>query len=280
MTPKAEVPEQPAPPRVSVVIVSFNRVETLRKSLTMLGDSHRVIVVDNGSVDGAGSLDDEFPHARFSRLPKNFGLTKALNIGLRSAESEFILFLHDDAMIGAEQVTKLADFLEKRQDVGAVCPLLVDDSGNPVPQCCALPTPSDPDPAQTVPGAGEEVGVECVSGAAVMFRSFIFNALRPIDERYGNYGSNLEICAQMRRAGKKVVILRDIRAVHEGFESPWPKSSLAGDRAVGTGAFLSKHNGIGAGLTYRLKTSLAALFTLRISILAGAISGQKIDGTR
>ena len=280
MTPTAETPEQQAAPRVSVVIVSFNRVETLRRSLTMLGDSYRVIVVDNGSVDGAGSLDDEFPHARFSRLPKNFGLTKALNIGLRSAESEFILFLHDDALIGAEEVTKLADFLEKRQDVGAVCPFLADESGNPVPQCSVLPTPSDPDPALTVPGAGDEIVVECVSGAAVMFRSFIFNALRPIDERYGNYGSNLEICAQMRRAGKKVAVLRDIKASHGGFNSPMPKGILAGDRAVGTGAFLSKHNGFGAGLMYRLKTSLAALVTLRISILASAISGQKIDGTR
>ena len=52
------------PNKISVVIVSFNRVERLRESLAALcgADSGlQVIVVDNGSRDGAASLDDEFP---------------------------------------------------------------------------------------------------------------------------------------------------------------------------------------------------------------------------
>ena len=78
----------------------------------MLGDTHQIIVVDNGSSDGAGTLEDEFPAVRYSRLPRNFGLTKALNIGLRAIEGEYILCLHDDARISVEAVTRLADFLE------------------------------------------------------------------------------------------------------------------------------------------------------------------------
>jgi N-acetylglucosaminyl-diphospho-decaprenol L-rhamnosyltransferase len=264
---------------VSVVIVSFNRVESLRQSLQMLGDTHRVIVVDNGSSDGAESLSDEFPAVRFSRLPKNFGLTKALNIGLRSIEGEYILCLHDDARITGEAVTHLADFLEARPEVGAVCPLLTDESGNPVPQARALPTPGNPNPQMTLPGTGEELVVECVSGAAIMFRAFFLRALRQIDERYGTYGSAIEICAQMRRAAKKIVILRTVTAIHETLASPVPAGALAGDRAAGTAVFLGKHHGFATGLVYRLKTALGALFTFRFSVLAGVLSGQKIDGT-
>lgn len=264
---------------MSVVIVSFNRVESLRQSLQMLGDTHRVIVVDNGSRDGAESLSDEFPAVRFSRLPKNFGLTKALNIGLRSIEGEYILCLHDDARITGEAVTLLADFLEARPEVGAVCPLLTDESGNLVPQARALPAPGNPDPPLTLPGSDEEVVVQCVSGAAIMFRAFFLRALRQIDERYGTYGSAIEICAQMRRAGKKIVILGTVTAIHEGLASPMPASALEGDRAAGTAVFLGKHHGFVSGLVYRLKTALGALFTFRFSVLAGVLSGQKIDGT-
>ncbi len=89
----------------------------------------------------------------------------------------------------------------------------------------------------------------------------------------------VEICAQMRRAGKKVVILRAVTAVHEGLRSPVPANLLEADRAAGTAAFLGKHHGFASGLIYRLKTGLSAFFTLRFSLLAGAISGQKIDGT-
>ena len=112
----------------------------------MLGGDHQIVIVDNGSSDGAGTLGDEFPSVRFSRLPKNFGLTKALNVGVRSAEGEYILCLHDDTLITSESVTRLADFLEARPDVGAVCPLLTDEAGNPVPQLRSLPTPADPIP--------------------------------------------------------------------------------------------------------------------------------------
>jgi N-acetylglucosaminyl-diphospho-decaprenol L-rhamnosyltransferase len=280
LTPQQEVPEAPHPKRVSVVIVSLQRVESLRRSLEMLGDTHQIIVVDNGSSDGAANLDDEFPGVQYSRLPRNFGLTKALNIGLRAIEGEYILCLHDDTRITAEAVTRLADFLEAHLEVGAVCPLLIDDSGSPVPQVRALPTPAHPDPEFVLPTViGEEIPVDSVSGGAIMFRAFFLRALRAIDERYGTYGGAVEICAQMRRASKKVVILRDVTAVHEGLSSPVPANLLEADRAAGTAVFLGKHHGFVSGLIYRLKTGLSAFFTLRFSVLAGAISGQKIDGT-
>ena len=278
MTPQAEAPERQAP-RISVVIVSFNRVGQLRESLKALGADHQIVVVDNGSWDGAGAINEEFPHLRFSRLPKNFGLTKALNIGLRAAEGEYILCLHDDVLITGQAVTGLADFLESRPDVGGVCPLLTDVSGNPVPQMRRLPNPADPDPALGVPAEEEETTTECVSGAALMFRSFFLRALRHVDERYGNYGSGIELCAQMRRAAKKVVILHSVTAIHESMASPVPAGALQGDRAAGTAVFLGKHHGFASGLIYRLKTGLLALLTFRFSVLSGAISGQKIDGT-
>jgi N-acetylglucosaminyl-diphospho-decaprenol L-rhamnosyltransferase len=278
LTPQAEAPERQAP-RISVVIVSFNRVGQLRESLKALGADHQIVVVDNGSWDGAGAINEEFPHLRFSRLPKNFGLTKALNIGLRAAEGEYILCLHDDVQITGEAVTGLADFLESRPDVGGVSPLLTDVSGNPVPQMRRLPNPADPDPALGVPAEEEETTTECVSGAALMFRSFFLRALRHVDERYGNYGSGIELCAQMRRAAKKVVILHSVTAIHENTPSPMQAGALAADRAAGTAAFLGKHHGFVRGLLYRLKTALGALVTFRFSVLAAAVSGQKIDGT-
>lgn len=278
MTPQAEVPERQTP-RVSVVIVSFNRVDQLRENLNALGTEHQIIVVDNGSWDGAENLGDEFPGLRFSRLPKNFGLTKALNIGLRSAEGEYILCLHDDVRITGEAVTQLADYLESRAEVGGVCPLLTDPAGNPLPQARTLPTPSDPDPVLRLPQGTEDHVVECGTGAAIMFRAFFLRALRHVDERYGTYGSGIEICAQIRRAAKKVVILHSVTAIHESTDSAVPSGALAGDRVAGTAMFLGKHHGFVSSLLYRVKTALGALVTFRFSVLAGALSGQKIDGT-
>jgi GT2 family glycosyltransferase len=260
------------------VIVSLYRLELLRNNLRALGSEHQVIVVDNGS-PGIGALASEFPHVRWQRLPKNFGLTKALNIGIRSTEGEFILLLHDDVCITSDAATMLADYLESHSEIGAVAPLLKDESGNPAPQVRALPAPSNPDPALGVPRDGDEITADCVSGAAIMFRSFYLRGLRQIDERYGTYGSSIELCQQLKKSSKKLVVLHSVTAVHENSPSPVPSGTLAGDRAAGTAAFLGKHSGLISGVSYRIKTALAALFTLRFSVLNGVVSGQKIDGT-
>jgi GT2 family glycosyltransferase len=283
LTPQTENIE-PSAKRVSVVIVSFNRAESLRKSLAALGDAHQVLVVDNGSRDGSERLDEDFPQVRFIRLPKNFGLTRAMNIGVRAADGEYVLFLHDDACITGAAVTQLADFLETRQDVGAVCPLLATVSGAPAPQVRAQPRPAQPDPplcpAEDGPeGVSGEIAVDCVSGAAIMFRMFFLRALRQIDERYGNYGNIIELCAQVRRASRKLVILRDVAALHEGLESPMSRGALEGDRTTGTAEFLGKHYGFVAGLRYRIKAALRGLVTFRFNAVGGALSNAKIDGS-
>ena len=272
MPPEIEITEPPR--RVSIVVVSFNRADSLRECLTDLGHRHQILVVDNGSRDDSSDLAEEFPAARFIKLPKNFGLTKALNIGIRAADGTYILLLHDDTRITGEAVSKLADFLEDRPDVGAVCPLLPGTA-----QVRALPTPSLPDPPLHPAGEGEEVAAECVSGAAIMFRSFFLRALRQIDEHYGNYGSIVELCAQVRRASRKLIVLGSVTAIHQASESPMKKSALEGDRVVGTAVFLGKHHGFMTSILYRIKAALAGLVTFRFKVVAGALSGVKIDGT-
>jgi GT2 family glycosyltransferase len=283
LPPPEEVPSSPPEQerqlsRISVVIVSLNRAESLRRSLEMLGTAHRVVVVDNGSRDGSAAVAGDFPGVTTMRLPRNFGLTKALNIGLRAAEGEYILCLHDDVRLSGEAVTALADYLEAHQDVGMVCPLLTDDSGKAVAQVRELPSPADPDPAMLPASGGDEIAAACVSGAAFMFRAFFLRALRQIEERYGNYGSDVELCAQMRRASKKVVVLKAVTAIHEGATSSVSRSSLESDRIAGTAAYLAKHHGFSSSLAYRLKKGLGGLVSFNFNAVSGAFAGQKIDG--
>jgi GT2 family glycosyltransferase len=250
------------PNKISVVIVSFNRVEQLRRSLAALTAPEaglQVIVVDNGSRDGSANLSDEFPDVRFSKLPRNFGLTRALNIGIRAAERDYILLLHDDVLIEPAAVNALAEVLEERQDVAAVCPNL---NG---PQIRPLPSPAQPDPPFETPSGGEDTAAACVSGAALMARSQFFRSMGHIDERYGNYGSAMEICAQIRTSNRKILVLGNVTAVHGSDPSPMAAGALRGDRATGIAAYLGKHYGMAAGLAYRMKSF--------------AFTGTKIDGS-
>jgi N-acetylglucosaminyl-diphospho-decaprenol L-rhamnosyltransferase len=265
--------------QVSVVIVSCNRVDALRASLTALNaavqnPAMQIIVVDNGSRDGSAALDSEFPAVQFLRLPQNFGLTKALNIGIRAVDGAYVLFLHEDVEIKPETIELLRTELEQHGETGAACPLLVDEAGKPSLQIRDLPSPASPDPTFRPGKTGE---APAVKGAAIMVRRFVLNALRKIDERYGNYGSDLELCMQVRRANKKIVILDGATATHRP-EPQEQRSEFLADRKLGTAAYLGKYYGLPAKLKYLVGVILVALVTFQLGQFRYLVSGQKIDG--
>ena len=281
MTPQKNQEALKQPPRVSVVVVSHNRLELLRRCLDSIEKSEgretlQVILVDNGSFDGSAQLDSDFPKVQFIRLPKNFGLTKALNIGWRAADAEYVFFLHDDTEIEPATVLRLAEVLDAHSDVAAVCPLLVDGEGRPAPQLGVLPPDGQWRPAQV--SGSEPIAVEYARGAALMMRVFLIKAIRQIDERYGQFGSDADLATQIRRGGKKILLVPTVLARHLGREEYTPFERA--DFRLGMAVFLGKYQGFGAGLQARLGAVFSPLFSFRLSELKYTLPGQKIDGTQ
>ncbi len=268
----------PSPLRLSVVIVSFNQVDLTRRCLASIEASEaretfEVVVVDNGSHDGTGELETEFPEIKFMRLPKNFGLTKALNIGIRSATetTENLLLLHSDTELPPHAIRVMLETLDADPELGAVAPLLTDAAGHPTPQLNDFPPELTWQPA--TPGE-----VDYTSGAALLLRRFFVNAMRKIDERYGQYGSDAELCFKIRRGGKKIRVLSEVTAIHH---QAGPKDSLVeADFNLGRAAVLGKQYGIFPGLQATLSQIFTALFTFRLGEFFKLLSGQKIDGNQ
>src|SRR5436190_16047592 len=120
---------QPAAPKVTVLIVSYNCADALRRCLAAIERSQaretiEVLVVDNGSGDECPRLDTEFPRITILRLPRYFGLPKARNIGIRTAAADLIFFLQPEIEVEPDTVPLLVDALEREPDVWAAAPLL------------------------------------------------------------------------------------------------------------------------------------------------------------
>jgi len=213
---------------------------------------------------------------QFIRLPKNFGLTKALNIGWRAADAEYVFFLHDDTEVSPEAVTTLAAVLDANNDASAVCPLLVDAEGRPAPQLGNLPPDNRWRPAEAQ--SSEPVSVKYPRGAALMVRVYSIKAIRQIDERYGQFGSDADLAAQILRASKKILLVPAARVVHVDEREYTPHERA--DFRLAQSVFAGKYNGFAAGVQARLASVFGPLVGLRLGELRYTISGQKIDGTQ
>ena len=148
----------------------------------------------------------------------------------------------------------LADALDTHADAAAVCPLLVDDQGQPAPQLGSLPPTGEWRPA--TPGA-EPAAVEFPRGAALMLRVYFIKAIRQIDERYGQFGSDADLAAEIRRASRKILLVPAARVRHQGRSgySAMERADFLSSRAV----FLGKYQGFGAGLQARIAAVLGPL---------------------
>jgi GT2 family glycosyltransferase len=261
-------------------VISNNRKALLRRTLEALEqsagrESLEIVVVDNGSTDGSQQLESEFPRTRFIRIPRNFGLTKALNLGVRGSQGEYVLLLHDDTEVFPDTVQRLGELMDSQAEAGAVCPLLVDSEGRPAPQLGRFPPDDTWRPAEC---GSEPIPVEYARGAALMVRRFFLTAMRQIDERYGQFGSDAEICYQIRRAGKRILLAPAARARHQGraVESALRKA----DQKQGTSTWIGKHLGTASGLRSQIGTILRALRSLQFALVKYLLAGQKIDGSQ
>jgi len=302
----------PPPPVVSVLVVSHNCVEALRRCLAAIEGSRQrktieILIVDNGSVDGSGQLDADFPRCTILRLPRHFGQTRASNIGIRTAKGEFVLFLDPDVEVFPETIASLAARLSAEPEAVAVCPLLLNPEGEPVSRHGPLPTPEalyrfwrvDQPIASVAADPGREsISVDYPGSGAMLVRRHFLLGMNYLDQRYAQHWWDADLFFRIRTASRTILLLTAIRATSHGGEGLWKagdpaaRATLSADCALGAAAFVGKHYGFFAGLMFRLRVLLAAfgqaLWALVTfgevgyswSRLARIGRGQKVDGSQ
>ena len=107
------------PPKVSIIIVSYNTKEMtlacLRSVKAETRIPYEVIVVDNVSTDGsAEEIAKEFPDITLLAETVNHGFAKGNNIAAEHARGEYFLLLNPDTLVLDGAVDKLIAFAESR----------------------------------------------------------------------------------------------------------------------------------------------------------------------
>jgi GT2 family glycosyltransferase len=281
--------ETPVPLRVSVLIVCFNSAPALRRCLAALEaaaerPSFEIIVVDNGSRDDTPQVEHEFPSVTFLKLPRNFGFTKALNIGMRTAKAELFLFLDPRVEVRPGTVGALAAKLDAETAAVAVAPWV-----EPEPKLYRLPRREDLARvmrADAFDAAAPDGEIEFAPFTALMVRGYFLKGLRYIDERYAQTWGDAEVAMQIRRAGRKTLLASEVKCTLHPDPDPFdaaPKAVrklLEVDWVTGAATFATKHYGFWPGWSLRIGAALRALAGLKLSLVSGALGGKKIDGTQ
>jgi hypothetical protein len=230
--------------RVDVVVVSYNSRDTLRACIAPLTreDDINVIVVDNASADASLEAIADLP-ATAVAAGRNGGFSFGCNIGLHAGTAPYVLFLNPDAQIEAQSVRRLADVLAQDAGSGIVGPRIEAPDGTLFPSMRRYQRAGSiwatalflhrffkaaawANEIIKTPGLYDDAGYpEWVSGACLMARRDVLEAVGGFDEGFFLYNEDMDICARVRRAGHQVRYEPAATAQHEGGHSA-PRTGL------------------------------------------------------
>ncbi|OWJ76566.1 glycosyltransferase family 2 protein [Haematobacter genomosp. 1] len=224
-------------PQVSIVIVAWNGRDYLRHCLQLASFdspevSREIIVIDNGSTDGAPEMvAAEFPDVHLVKTGENLGFAGGNNRGFALARAETVLLLNPDAFLETPgTLARLLRHLEAHPGTGAVgCRLTYPDGRHQVGDGGHAPRPAAVlvhalGLGRFVPGArglflSPRRGtaprqVDWLSGALILVRADVIRQVGGLDAGFFMYAEDVEWGCRMRRAGWQVAYLPDLSAVH------------------------------------------------------------------
>jgi GT2 family glycosyltransferase len=224
---------------LSVCIVNWNGGDFLRSCVGSLYEGRgdvalEVIIVDNGSTDGsAAEIGRIFPEATIIEHGRNDGFAAANNIAIGRSRGRHLLFLNPDTVVDPGSIERMVSFLDAERGVGAIgCSLY-----HPVTGSVESSARANPDllplfwnlvnldrlfPSSSLFGRyrmshrsmDERREVDWVTGACMMARSEVVEAVGGFDDRFFMYCEDIDICYRIKADGWKIFYLPEARVGH------------------------------------------------------------------
>lgn len=224
---------------IDIVIVNWNSGTQLKECIDSLlthgmKDVLRIIVVDNGSIDGSVDSVEKLSRVEIIFTGENLGFGAACNIGAKAGTAPYILFLNPDTRIESNSLSVPLSFMEKdRNSKVGVCGIqLVDEQGVISRSCAYSPTfgrlvssaiGMDKFPGFKSTGIAMSTWnhlnsqqVDQVIGAFYFIRRDLFEACEGFDKRFFVYFEEVDIAKRIKALGLTSWYLTDAKAFHAG----------------------------------------------------------------
>ncbi len=210
-------------PLVSIIIVSWNALDTVKKCLPSVTRTvyrnFEILFADNASTDDSSQwVEANLPSVKIIRHPENWAFCRGNNEAAREARGEFIVLLNNDVEVPSGWLDPLVALMQADPSVGAVQPKLLsyserdrfeyaggaggflDRNGFPFTRGRLFFT------LENDTGQYDQArNIFWATGAAIMIRKELFDRLGGLDERFFMHMEEIDFCWRLQRNGFRVV---------------------------------------------------------------------------
>lgn len=203
---------------ITVVIPNYNGMKYLAECMTSLCErqenapEYEVLIIDNASADGSVEyLEKEWCRksgVRVSLIPmsENTGFCHAVNLGIRKAQSPYVILLNNDTKVEPGFLRGLYDAIREDERIFSVSakmlmwdrPELIDDAGD---RYCVLGWAYSRGKGRPAADYDKSVPVFSACGGAAIYRRSVFEEIGYFDEEHFAYLEDLDIGYRARIYG-------------------------------------------------------------------------------
>ncbi len=229
---------------LSIIIVNYNVKYFLEQALQSVFQSKtdfkfEVFVVDNHSVDGSIEMvSEQFPNVNLIASKENLGFSKGNNLAIKEAKGKYVLLLNPDTIVKEDTFQKVVDFMESKDEAGALGIKMMDGNGHFLPESKrGFPTPyvafyKMSGLSKLFPKSKtfnryhlgfldkDKINeVDVLSGAFMLLRKSVIDEVGSLDEDYFMYGEDIDLSYRIKKAGYKNYYFPETEIIHFKGES-------------------------------------------------------------
>ena len=194
---------------VTVIIPNYNGMKFLEPCFGALKAqtyrNFKILVVDNGSSDGSVEWLKEHQIDTIF-LPENTGFSGAVNIGIKAADTPYVILLNNDTKADEYYVAEMVKAIERSPKIFSVSsrmiqmyhPDLMDDAGD---MYCILGWAYQRGIGQSVKKYGRSRRVFSACAGAAIYRREVFEQIGYFDEMHFAYLEDLDVGYRARIYG-------------------------------------------------------------------------------
>lgn len=212
--------------KATVIIPNYNGIQYIEACLDSLKAQSipdvPVIVVDNASADGSPEcIEKKYPWVQLIRLDQNFGFCRAVNEGIRAAQTEYVILMNNDMTADPEFVRSLLRRITSNPKMFSCQALMlqmdhpdrIDSAGDFYAATGWAFTRGKNAPADSYPKAGP---VFTACGGAVIYRKALFDKLGLFDEAHFAYLEDVDVGYRAQICGYENWYEPAAKVLHKG----------------------------------------------------------------
>ncbi|PFN07056.1 glycosyltransferase family 2 protein [Bacillus cereus] len=233
---------------VSIVIVTYNSEKDIYPCLSSIilsntKATYEVIIVDNDSKDNTCKIVNDFikgnEHSNIQLLKsENKGFNAGNNVGIKSAQGEYVLLLNPDTEVFPDTLDSLYNNAKNITHLGSLGCVMKSKSGEEIFSAGYFPSVKSSirkmfKKNKVVVNHKLKIQpVDFPAGSTFLFKKSLINEIGLMDEKYFLYYDETDFAYQMAKAGYKNYILTSTAVIHKFGQSTKDVSSFSIEKNI------------------------------------------------